>query len=399
MLGRLSHTNLLRYAGIYTWALVGLPIILNIWFLPPSRGVDGNGISVPMTALAYFGFGACYWVATGSLGRGGRPHVAWNLLLLLAMNAAAIGVGFYTQTGLGAVLLMIMAGVLPWLASIRIAVLWLVLAHIALVPSFMARDDFNLLESLLQSLFYVGFAAFVLTTAYVARQQALARDEQRRLNAELRATRALLAESARVNERTRLSRELHDLLGHHLTALSLNLEVASHMTEGRAQEHVRQAHTLARLLLTDVREAVSQLRDASGGIDLAAALRPLADHVPALDIALEVESPLAIDDPERAHVVLRCTQEIITNAVRHANARQLRIRVWREAGAIVLEAHDDGQGADGLVPGNGLRGMRERIRQCGGTLDIQTRRGDGFRLRLSIPATTPVNPALEGALP
>ena len=399
MLARLSHTDLLRFAGIYTWALVGLPIILNIWFLPPSRGVDGNGISVPMTALAYFGFGACYWVATGSLGRGGRPHVAWNLLLLLAMNAAAIGVGFYTQTGLGAVLLMIMAGVLPWLASIRIAVLWLVLAHIALVPSFMARDDFNLLESLLQSLFYVGFAAFVLTTAYVARQQALARDERRRLNAELRATRALLAESARVNERTRISRELHDLLGHHLTALSLNLEVASHMTEGRAQEHVRQAHTLARLLLTDVREAVSQLRDASGGIDLAAALRPLADHVPALDIALEVESPLAIDDPERAHVVLRCTQEIITNAVRHANARQLRIRVWREAGAIVLEAHDDGQGADGLVPGNGLRGMRERIRQCGGTLDIQTRRGDGFRLRLSIPATTPVNPALEGALP
>ena len=399
MLARLSHTDLLRFAGIYTWALVGLPIILNIWFLPPSRGVDGNGISVPMTALAYFGFGACYWVATGSLGRGGRPHVAWNLLLLLAMNAAAIGVGFYTQTGLGAVLLMIMAGVLPWLASIRIAVLWLVLAHIALVPSFMARDDFNLLESLLQSLFYVGFAAFVLTTAYVARQQALARDEQRRLNAELRATRALLAESARVNERTRISRELHDLLGHHLTALSLNLEVASHMTEGRAQEHVRQAHTLARLLLTDVREAVSQLRDASGGIDLAAALRPLADHVPALDIELEVQSPLAVDDPERAHVMLRCTQEIITNAVRHAQARRLRIRVWRQADALMLEASDDGQGAEALVPGNGLRGMRERIVQCGGSLDIQTRPGSGFRLQLSLPLSNPTVPVLEGALP
>ena len=399
MLGRLSHTNLLRYAGIYTWALVGLPIILNIWFLPPSRGLDGDGISVPMTALAYFSFGACYWLATASLGRGGRRAAAWNVLLLLAMNAAAIGVGFYTQTGLGAVLLMIMAGVLPWLAGIRIAVLWLVVAHIALVPSFMARDDFNFWESLLQSLFYVGFSAFVLTTAYVARQQAQARDEQRRLNAELRATRALLAESARVNERTRISRELHDLLGHHLTALSLNLEVASHMTQGRAQEHVRQANTLARLLLTDVREAVSQLRDSSGGIDLAAALRPLADHVPSLDITLEVESPLAIDDPERAHVMLRCTQEIITNAVRHAGARHLRIRVRRESGAVVLEAVDDGQGADGLVPGNGLRGMRERVQQCGGTLEIQTRRGEGFRLRLSIPVSTPARPAIEGALP
>ncbi|WP_024870108.1 sensor histidine kinase [Pseudoxanthomonas suwonensis] len=399
MLGRLSHTNLLRYAGLYTWALVGLPIILNIWFLPPSRGVDGNGVHVPMTALTYFGFGACYWLATSSLGSGGRREVAWHAVLLLAMNAAAIGVGFYTQTGLGAVLLMIMAGVLPWLAGIRVAVLWLVAAHVALVPSFMARDDFNFWESLLQSLFYVGFSAFVMTTAYVARQQAQARDEQRRLNAELRATRALLAESARVNERTRISRELHDLLGHHLTALSLNLEVASHMTEGRAQEHVRQAHTLAKLLLTDVREAVSQLRDASGGIDLAAALQPLADHVPSLDITLDVQSPLAVDDPERAHVMLRCTQEIITNAVRHAGARHLRIRVWREPGALMLDAQDDGQGADGLVPGNGLRGMRERIQQCGGTLEIQTRRGEGFRLRLSIPVTTPVLPAIEGALP
>ena len=399
MLGRLSHTNLLRYAGLYTWALVGLPIILNIWFLPPSRGVDGNGVHVPMTALTYFGFGACYWLATSSLESRARDETPWRVVLLLAMNAAAIGVGFYTQTGLGAVLLMIMAGVLPWLASIRVAVFWLVAAHVALVPSFMARDDFNFWESLLQSLFYVGFAAFVLTTAYVAKQQAQARDEQRRLNSELRATRALLAESARVNERTRISRELHDLLGHHLTALSLNLEVASHMTEGRAQEHVRQANTLAKLLLTDVRDAVSRLRDASGGIDLAAALRPLADHVPALDIRLDIESPLAVDDPERAHVMLRCTQEIITNAVRHASASHLRIRVWREAGALLLEAQDDGQGADGVVPGNGLRGMRERLQQCGGSLDIQTRRGAGFRLRLSIPVATPVLPAIEGALP
>jgi len=399
MLGRLSHTNLLRYAGIYTWALVGLPIILNIWFLPPSRGADGDGISVPMTALAYFTFGACYWLATHSLGRGGRREVAWHVALLLAMNASAIGVGFYTQTGLGAVLLMIMAGVLPWLAGIRVAVLWLVVAHVALVPSFMARDDFNFWESLLQSLFYVGFSAFVMTTAYVARQQAQAREEQRRLNSELRATRALLAESARVNERTRISRELHDLLGHHLTALSLNLEVASHMTEGRAQDHVRQAHTLAKLLLTDVREAVSQLRDASGGIDLAAALRPLADHVPSLEVDLDIGQPLALDDPERAHVVLRCTQEIITNAVRHAGARHLKIRVWREDGAVCLEAVDDGHGADGLVPGNGLRGMRERVQQCGGRLEIQTRRGEGFRLRLSIPVSDPVRNTFEGAMP
>jgi signal transduction histidine kinase len=221
-------------------------------------------------------------------------------------------------------LMVIVAGVLPWLLNLRVPIAWLLLGHAPLVWSFMALEDFNFWEALFQSAFYVGFAAFVLITAYVARQQAEAREEQRRLNAELRATRVLLAESARVNERTRISRELHDLLGHHLTALSLNLEVAGHMTEGRAQEHVKQAHTLARLLLTDVREVVSQLREGDA-IDLGAALLLLTDRVPSLEIHMDTQEPLALEDAERAHILLRCTQEIITNAVRHADARNLWI--------------------------------------------------------------------------
>jgi signal transduction histidine kinase len=295
-----------------------------------------------------------------------------------------VAVGFYTQTGLSAVLMLIVAGVLPWLLDLRLAVVWLVLAHVALVPSFMVRDDFNFWESVFQSTFYVGFAAFVLLTAYVARQQAAAREEQRRLNAELHATRALLAESVRVNERTRISRELHDLLGHHLTALSLNLEVAGHITEGRAQEHVKQAHTLAKLLLTDVREAVSHLREGDS-IDLAAALLPLAEGVPALEIHMDIEQPLTLGDAERAHVLLRCTQEIITNAVRHADARHLWLQCRREGERIVIEARDDGRGAENVVAGNGLRGLRERLRQHGGDVTINARPGSGFGLRLWFP--------------
>ncbi|HLL19319.1 MAG TPA: histidine kinase, partial [Rubrivivax sp.] len=241
--------------------------------------------------------------------------------------------------------------------------------------------------------FYVGFSAFVLVTAYVARQQAQAREEQRRLNAELRATRMLLAESARVNERTRISRELHDLLGHHLTALSLNLEVASHMTEGRAQEHVRQAHALARLLLTDVREAVSQLREGDA-IDLGSALLMLTERVPALAIHMDIQEPLALDDAERAHVLLRCTQEIITNAVRHAGAANLWVSCRREGGQIVIDAHDDGAGASQVVAGNGLRGMRERLHQHGGRMSIQSPATGGFRLCLQLPVGG-ADPALE----
>ncbi len=398
MFGPISHTRLLRYAGLFTWGMVGVPLVYSQYV--PAYGPEelAEGSPAWMMFGCYLAFGACYWWLTRGLAHG-RP--AWHdRTLLLVLTLFALGVSYFNGSGLGSILLMVAAGVIPWLLPSTAGVLLLLVSQLAVLPIYYSVFRMPLFEALMQSLLYGGFSLFIYVTSLVAKQQAQARDEQRRLNAELRATRALLAESARVNERTRISRELHDLLGHHLTALSLNLEVASHMTEGRAQEHVRQANTLARLLLTDVREAVSQLRDASGGIDLSAALRPLADHVPSLEVELDIQTPLAIDDPERAHVVLRCAQEIITNAVRHAaGARRLGIRVWREDGAIRLEARDDGEGAEGVVPGNGLRGMHERLQQCGGTLDIQTRKGAGFGLRLSIPASAPARPAIEGALP
>ena len=241
------------------------------------------------------------------------------------------------------------------------------------------------------SMLYAGISGFVFITSLVALQQSEAREEQRRLNAELRATRALLTESARVNERTRISRELHDLLGHHLTALSLNLEVAGHLSEGRVKEHVQQAHTLARLLLTDVREAVSQLRE-SGAIDLGAALRPLAENVPKLEIHMDIQQPLTVEDPERAHVLLRCAQEGITNVVRHAGARNLWLSAHNDGGQVVMQVRDDGAGTESLVPGNGLQGLRERLRQCGGRLEIATGRSEGFRLTMTLPTASSADP-------
>jgi hypothetical protein len=98
--------------------------------------------------------------------------------------------------------------------------------------------------------------------------------------------------------------------------------VATHLSDGRALDHVRQAQLLAKLLLTDVREAVSQLRD-DDVIDLTEALYALIDGVPSLNIHLDLPEQFKLDDPARAQVLLRCAQEIITNAVRHANASEL----------------------------------------------------------------------------
>ncbi|MDR1074937.1 MAG: sensor histidine kinase [Xanthomonadaceae bacterium] len=387
MLGPISHTRLLRYAGMFTWAMVGVPLVYSQYFPAYAPG-EYEPMLGPRRAVwlfvCYFGFGACYWWLTRGLG--GVRARWYDRALLLLLTLLALLVSYFNGSGLGSILLMVAAGAIPWLLRPGPGIVLLLISQLAVLPIYHGILHMPLFEAVMQSLLYGGFSMFIYITSLVAWQQARARDEQRRLNAELRATRALLAESARVHERIQISRELHDLLGHHLTALSLNLEVASHITEGQAQEHIRQSQGLAKLLLSDVREAVSQLRS-SGLIDLAAALSPLTRHVPGLDVQLDIESPLTMDDPERAHVLLRCTQEIITNAVRHADARNLWMRLWIQDGMIHLRAHDDGDGADEFTLGNGLRGMSERVRQLDGTLHIETARGQGFRLHLSIPVT------------
>ncbi|KFN49725.1 sensor histidine kinase [Arenimonas composti] len=391
MINRLSHTQLLRYAGLFTWAVVGVPVVVLTWFVPPLANADGVEIvgrpGVVLIILAYIAFGLIYWLLTRGMGvtRSSRPT---DLLLLAALTVSAILISVETGSGVGAVLMMVIAGVTPWLVPVRVAVIWLVLQHAALVPVFRNFEGFTTGLAVLQAMTYIGYSSFAMVIGLVARQQAQAREEQRRLNAELRATRALLAESSRMSERVRISRELHDLLGHHLTALSLNLEVAGHLTEGRAQEHVRQSHTLAKLLLTDVREAVSEMRE-DGHVDLGGAVRTLIEGVPALDIRLEITEPLNIEDPERAHVLLRCTQEVITNAVRHAGASTLWLSIARDAGEARIFARDDGQGAEEPTPGNGLRGMRERLAAHGGRVDIITRRGQGFALDIRLPLENP----------
>jgi signal transduction histidine kinase len=231
----------------------------------------------------------------------------------------------------------------------------------------------------------MGFAAMGFVASLVASQQAEQRDVQRRLNSELRATRALLAESSRIAERMRIARDLHDLIGHHLTALSLNLEVACHLTNEAAAVHVRKAQSTARLLLADVREVVSELRQ-DDSIDLTQALRSLTEGVPGLNVHVVMPPRFSVEDPRRAQVLLRCAQEIITNTARHAGARNLWLNfAYADASLLGLHARDDGRGAEQVEPGNGLSGMRERLQEFGGSLTLDGGLSRGFALTVRLP--------------
>lgn len=405
-LTRFDHGNWLRYAGLFTYACVGVPLLREtsalaeevdvlVWLLHGTVP-DGIGVDEPRDLagwwLAYVAFGLSYWALTKDLSRA-RPR-ALRVPLLIIMNLAAIAISWFSQSGLSGILLLVMAGVLPWLLAPRMAVVWAIMQNLSLLPVFVGLRDltgeplYGWFDAILQSLLYVGFSSFTFVTSMVARGQAEAREEQRRLNSELRATRALLAESTRIAERVRIARELHDLVGHHLTALTLNLEVASHLVDGNAKDKVRQAQSVAKLLLSDVREVVGQMRD-EAEIDLGSALRSLIEGVPTPKVVMDLPDDFRVEDARRAHVLLRCTQEILTNTIRHARAETLWLRFAREAdGALTLRSRDDGVGADAVAAGNGLSGMRERLNEFGGSLDIDTAPGRGFALAATLPMET-----------
>jgi len=120
-------------------------------------------------------------------------------------------------------------------------------------------------------------------------------------------------------------------------------------------------------------------------VDLRDALAKLAGGVPELNVNLDIPESLSLTDPRRAQILLRCAQELITNTVRHASAHNLWIELRSGQDGLSLSARDDGRGVVELMPGNGLTGMRERLRELGGRLEIATRPGAGFQVRAWMP--------------
>jgi signal transduction histidine kinase len=226
------------------------------------------------------------------------------------------------------------------------------------------------------SIAVVGVTAFAFTIATMAGREAAARRA-------LEQTRGDLARVTRDAERLRIARELHDLLGHDLIALHLELETARHLAQGEAKGPVERAHDVAKTLLADVRKAVSSLRDDEGPTDIAEGIRMVIAKVQEPRIHLDAPASLAVTDAERANAVVRSVQEIVTNAIKHASAKNLWITIARENGSIALAAHDDGRGAALVVPGNGLSGMRERLEKLGGEIVFEGERG--FRVRAKLP--------------
>ena len=190
---------------------------------------------------------------------------------------------------------------------------------------------------------------------------------------------------ARTHERLRMAHELHDAVGHHLTALTLNLEAALQRADGDARRDLEKAQDLAREALADVRLIVAD-SDSVEHIDLERDLRTLAESVPKPRVHLRFDASAAAVDPARAHILLRCVQEIVTNAARHSGAENLWVDVARSERRFEIRAHDDGRGSVTEGSGFGLRGMRSRIESAGGQLDVIRGPGSGFGIIAVLPS-------------
>jgi len=376
--GQQRPIELLRYAGLFTWFCAGLPLLMPTLF---------RDASLPLPQMAgWWGaqllFGIVYWHYLRYLP--GQTSLRHRLTYLSVLSASALAASLLSDSSIGGILLLPVAGLLPWMLRLGPAGGWLLGQNALFCLLLWRTPGLDAVDALINTGFFLGISLFIFIGSLAAVREKQSRDELRKLNHELRAAQALLAQNTRIAERVRIARELHDLVGHHLTALTLNLEVVTHLVEGKSLEHVQQAHSLAKLLLADVREVVSDMRR-DDEVDLAEALRTLTEGVPAPKIHLDLPSEQLLMDPDRAQVLLRSAQEIFTNSVRHSQARNLWLRLSTAQDGFAMSARDDGRGAKIIKPGNGLLGMRERLEALGGKLEMNSAPGAGFTLHLWMP--------------
>lgn len=200
---------------------------------------------------------------------------------------------------------------------------------------------------------------------------------------ELRRARVEIAQHAADQERTRIARDLHDLLGHSLSVITLKGEVATRvLPEGApGSDEVRDMLGLSREALEQVRQVVSGYRQPTLANELMAARVALQ----AASIDFEVTQNVGALDRESEAVLGWVIREATTNVIRHSGAKHCSITLGRDDGQLQIEVTNDGWRVPQAPAGNGLRGLDERLATLGGKLEASALPTTGFRLRATIP--------------
>lgn len=369
--------------GYLAWLLATAVMLWHAWQQPGSNVLAvflcilGSGLISLALGLSFL---FRFLLPPARWHRSNRDPGLW--LALVSGGACVLGIGVFHELTLverffQSIFLLTYT---PFLARFRLPVALGVLAVGAVILGMLAGGVSGLF--LAASFGLQGLVLLWLTNAVLGERHF--REESELHVARLAGTRHLLDQAVAQAERARLARELHDEMGHHLVALNLRLQLlerAGSTEDSRA--HLDKARALAGMLFIDLRNTVSDLRAPS--LDLPSSIHALAEHLPGLDVELEMGVDEGALSMAEAECLLRCVQEGMTNALKHGQATRLQIVLRQDAEGLLLRLRDNG--AMPALPargGTGLAGLQVRLQALAGTLWTE-RDADGFTLWARVP--------------
>lgn len=356
---RLAAVRLLPHDQEQGWTRYAWLVYLGFLFVQPS--FTGKTVDWLLVAAALALFLPLYFLGYWTTGR----RILWIVAAMVLLGVVctpynAGGVGFFIY----AASFLCRLGRPRWAVSLLLAIVT-VLSLEAWIVGF---DNFAWIVGGVFTLLIGGINLHFAEAARARVRLELAHGEVERL--------------AALAERERIARDLHDLLGHTLSLITLKAELAAKLVPRdrvEAEREIREVEAISRQALGEVRSAVRGYRRLSLGAELSKAKVALGSA--GVDVDVDT-GPYALDDGVESAVAL-ALREAVTNVVRHARAERCRIRIEQRDGRFCLEVADDGCG--GTAPdGAGLSGMRERLADLGGRVDRLDDRGT--RLVVEVPA-------------
>ena len=341
----------------YAWLIYLVPFtltpLINRRFDTPAGWAMFAGVTLVSAALYFRSF----WVS-------GRE------LVLVAATMAAIGVAFWPIAHGAGAMFIYAAGMLGYLEPPRAAVFGVAAVTLISVGEaiLLSRDWFG---GSWPAVFSILIGAINIHYSQV-----------NRANWRLRLAHDEIEHLAKVAERERIARDLHDLLGHTLSLIIIKSELATKLSDrdpSRAREEIRDVERISREALTEVRAAVAGYR--SGGIE--SEIQRARTALTAAGVEVECDLPDAAIPPAHEAVLSLALREAVTNVVRHASARKCSIRLTETADEYRLTVTDDGRGGNAPF-GSGLSGMRERVEVLGGTMTRDGARGTALTVTLPL---------------
>jgi signal transduction histidine kinase len=318
------------------------------------------------------------------------------LFVQVALYAALVSIGAYRLYGL---IHLFLAGKASTILSKKLLFFFvptLFLSHLS--GQLLSIDHFHTLSAHILQVEphrYVGLAFFegqifflasVVVVTLFGRTFLKEQDSRRRAE-ELSQE---VEELALVSERNRISRDIHDNLGHSLTSLSIQLELTAKLLEQAQQEEAKQSLALSRDLasrsLTDVRKAIHSI--AEGQISISSATNELTQRIAKQQkVTFDVEIDESKIPTSLRHNLFFIIKECLTNIQKHANASKVEIALGNCENSASLKIHDNGGGflVSAPVEGFGLKGMKERIKSLGGTFKIESHPGKGTLIEIEVP--------------